>query len=402
MLYDQFAFGSIIVSGQSTVAADAPADALTLVAGTNITITTNASTDTVTITCTASGLSGTGSTDNAVLRADGTGGSTLQASAIVIDDLYTSSPNATVNYVCVKPTGGTTNVGVAIVPKGTGAFSLAVPDGTSTGGNARGASAVDLQTSRSAATQVASGTNSVSIGVLNTASNVQAISIGYNNAVSGVDGIGIGYQNSVSSGDDSGAFGLRNTVNGYQNYAFGSNNTVSGTSDSFAFGSSCTSSGTFGATATGYQSSATRYAMRAHAAGRFSVTGDVQQVEFQLRNKTTNATPTTLFLDGSSTRLTIPSGKILTAKVLIQGAKSDGSAVAVYRRLITIKNVSGTTTLVNSQTLATDYEDNASTDVAITADDTNDALQINVTGITGETWRWHAVVTVASELAYGT
>ncbi len=46
-------FGTIAVSGQSDVVADAAADTLTLEAGTNVTITTDAGTDTVTISATA-------------------------------------------------------------------------------------------------------------------------------------------------------------------------------------------------------------------------------------------------------------------------------------------------------------------------------------------------------------
>ena len=52
-------FGTIVVSGQSNVVADAAPDTLTLVAGTNITLTTNASTDTVTIAASGGGGSGT-------------------------------------------------------------------------------------------------------------------------------------------------------------------------------------------------------------------------------------------------------------------------------------------------------------------------------------------------------
>jgi hypothetical protein len=50
------AFGKIVVAGQSDVDADATSDALTLAAGSNITLTTNASTDTVTIASTVTGL----------------------------------------------------------------------------------------------------------------------------------------------------------------------------------------------------------------------------------------------------------------------------------------------------------------------------------------------------------
>ena len=47
-------FSTVVVAGQSSVVADSTADNLTLVAGTNITITTNASTDTITINSTTS------------------------------------------------------------------------------------------------------------------------------------------------------------------------------------------------------------------------------------------------------------------------------------------------------------------------------------------------------------
>ncbi len=347
------------------------------------------------------GVSGTGSTDNAVLRADGAGGATLQSSAIVIDDLYTTSPNSTVNTVCLKPTGGTTNVNLALVPKGTGAFTLAVPDSSITGGNVRGANSIDISSKRNAATHVASGS--------------EAVVIGCRVLASGSGSVAIGTDASASGGRNSLAM-CGGTASGYETFAFGYSTVASGGNTAIAMGNACTASGDYGSFATGNSCTAsgnisqaignnalaTRRGQWARSAGYFAAAGDCQEVAFLLNTKTTNATPTTLFCTDGASRLTIRSGTMLTAIVKVCGIKSDGSAAAVYWRLVAIKNVGGTTSLVGSvQILGTDIEDNASTDVSITADDTNDALQINVTGIAGETWRWQANVIPAGEIAYG-
>lgn len=55
----QNVFERIVVSGQSDVVADSPTDSLTLVAGTNITITTDAATDSITINSSSGGTAAT-------------------------------------------------------------------------------------------------------------------------------------------------------------------------------------------------------------------------------------------------------------------------------------------------------------------------------------------------------
>lgn len=348
----------------------------------------------------------TGSVDNAVLRADGTGGATLQASAVVIPDNFTASPNATVNHASIQATGVTTNVSVSVVPKGSGSFSLHVPDGTATGGNVRGASAIDLQTSRSAATQVASGLGAVAIGRSNTAAGdlSGSIAIGTNNNAAGRNSgsIAIGLNNTAGDGTQGAcyvAIGSGVSTTGFFAVGIGETLTVSGIG-AVAFGFNNVASGSYADIAGGRDGNATRYGQSSKAAGQFAAQGDAQRVEFIVRNKTTTNAAVTLFLDGSSSRLTIPSGKILHATVHILGSKSDGTAVASYIRQVTIKNVGGTTSLVGTvNTIGTDEA--AGTSIAITADDTNDALQIAVTGVTSETWRWVAVV-YGVELAYGT
>ena len=52
-------------------------------------------------------------------------------------------------------------------------------------------------------------------------------------------------------------------------------------------------------------------------------------------------------------------------------------------------------------TIGTDVEDNVSYDVLIQADNTNDALQVQVTGVVGETLRW-TIHIEGVEIAYGT
>ena len=69
-------FSTIAVSGQSNVVADSTTDTLTLAAGNNITITTDASTDTITINSTASGGSGGSSTQFAKNTFTGDGSTT--------------------------------------------------------------------------------------------------------------------------------------------------------------------------------------------------------------------------------------------------------------------------------------------------------------------------------------
>jgi hypothetical protein len=87
---DQNLFGTFAVAGQSSVVADSTSDTLTLVAGSNITITTNASTDSITINSTASGsgdvVGPASATDNAIARYDQTTGKLIQNSGITIAD----------------------------------------------------------------------------------------------------------------------------------------------------------------------------------------------------------------------------------------------------------------------------------------------------------------------------
>jgi hypothetical protein len=345
------------------------------------------------------GIGGTtGTTDNAILRADGTGGATAQSSALSVSDLATASPNNTINAVQLEVVGGTSSVDLVLTPKGTlggaaGAFIVGpLPDATTTG-NKRGANATEIQNTRPTSgfqDRVVSGAFGVGIG------NQTCI-------VSGAGAVVIGGNSDTASGDSAVIIG-----GGSNNIAAGSNSVVLGGWYCTASGF-CSTSISGGTTASGRYSmaigkgaSALQDGMLAFAHGAFgsndSATGSAQWLLVaSLRATTTNATPTdlsqTAFFGATAGRLIVPSGAVMSLIVRITGVKSDGISVAKYTREVCVKNVSGTTSLVGSiVTIGTDHEDNASTDVSITADDTNDALTIQVTGIASETWRWNAAV----------
>lgn len=224
-----------------------------------------------------------------------------------------------------------------------------------------------------------------------------------NSATNSYTTVGGGSQNSASSsyatvwgGYSNDASGGRATVGG------GDNNDASGTKSTVGGGENNAASSDYATVGGGLSGLADRYGMFAHASGRFSAQGDAQAVEFVMRNKTTNNTATQLFLDGSSSKLTIPSGKILACTINISGIRSTGATGAHYIRKVMIKNVDGTTSLVGAEsTIGEDVEDVAGYDVSVTANDTDDSLDIAVTGATSEIIRWTAVVQ-GLEIAYGT
>jgi hypothetical protein len=410
------------------------------------------------------GIAGsTGSTDNAILRADGTGGSTAQDSALVITD-YSASTQGNVaiqanvagfsvtgvastsvftavghnfianQMVCftsltggsgvlttrayfVRDISGDTfklafqsgggalsistdltagtiapSVAVVIEQQGFGGILSAIPDGTATNGNFRGYGAIELCSSRTAATQVASGIFAAIVGGEgNTASNTRSsVCGGQTNVASGADAFcGGGRASTVSSADAANIGGNQNTASaggaitlgGFQNQATATN-----------------------ALAYGRQGRADRYAIAAHGNINFATPGDSQRFRAVLSKKTTTDAAVEMALDNGTTYLTIPSGKVIFCNIKVVGVKSDGSAVATYERQYAAKNVAGTSTEIYAPvTIGTDNA--AGTTLAISVVDqagaATDYISIQPTGIASETWRWVASVD-AVEVAYGT
>jgi hypothetical protein len=276
-------------------------------------------------------------------------------------------------------------------PSGAGAMFVGLAPSTT----ALGTNAINSQTTRTAATRVASGTSAIVIGD-STASNTEAVAIGAGNTASGSASTAIGWTSSAT-GNNSTALGRATSASADSAVAIGRDVTASATS--VCLGSFNTASANH-AFAFGRRTLADRVGILAHAVERFAADGDAQRIRAVMRCKTTTNSAVEMFLDGSSARLTVPSGKVMAMLVNITGVKSDGSAVAHYVRQYAIKNVSATTSEVYAP-ITIGSDNTASTSIALSANDTNDALKIEVTGIASETWRWVASVD-AVEVAYGT
>ncbi len=142
----------------------------------------------------------------------------------------TSAPNATVYVDSFTSVSSTTDADVAIVPKGGGAFLLDIPNGSVSGGNKRGLNAIDLQSSRSGSTQVASGNYAITGGYGNTASGTAATAFGSENVASGLGASALGgFTNNSNGSYSSVGGGLSNIANNnYATVTGGRSNTAGG------------------------------------------------------------------------------------------------------------------------------------------------------------------------------
>jgi hypothetical protein len=153
--------------------------------------------------------------------------------------------------------GSDTNIPLVLQPKGTGALQAQQTDSTATGGNARGANAVDWQTTRGGASQVASATASVLAGgFANTVGGVYSgVLAGLGNSGSGTASTALGGQNQTSSGSYSAALGgYGNSSTGFYGFV-GEGYANSTTSNSVIATQSATMNGTTAVTLSGSNAS---------------------------------------------------------------------------------------------------------------------------------------------------
>lgn len=117
-----------------------------------------------------------------------------------------------------------------------------------------------------------------------------------------------------------------------------------------------------------------------------------------LSGQTTTATPTEIYVDGVATnRIDVATGTTYGFEIVLTAIQTAGTgtgSVWMHKYKGAIKNIGGTTSIVGTVTEETIAEDSGATNwsAAVTADDTNDALTIDVTGEASKTIEWVAKV----------
>ena len=232
-------------------------------------------------------------------------------------------------------------------------------------------------------------------GASNTTSNsYTTISGGYDNQVDNDYGVVGGGNNNTSTSTYSVVSG------GQNNLATAAGSTVGGGASNHATANFATVSGGSSNTAgaerscvSGGQSAVTRHhSANAHSSGRFSANGDAQLQRVPSMGASANTTRRVLYPSGATQNLVIQPNQAVGFIAYISCKTDQATPVqsAKYRieGQITRDNANNTVLEWFSPTTVYEHADLAGCSVDAAADDTNEALQIRVTGIAATNIRW--------------
>ena len=226
----------------------------------------------------------------------------------------------------------------------------------------------------------ATGADSLAFGRTTQATTSYATAIGYNCLASGTYGVALGYQ-AQATGNNSIAAGASST------YAERANATAHG---SVALGGAYANG--VDSVAIGASAKSTQIGKISFSNDNFSAVGDSQGGQFILRADTTDATATVLTTNNSTAAATNQIVAVSDTCITFDGtitAMQDGAqAYASWRIEGLLVNDGGTTTLANSATTVIDNQ--SSWVMALSADNTNNALAITCTGEASHNIRWVA------------
>ena len=274
-------------------------------------------------------------------------------------------------------------------------------------GNARGANATDFQFVRESVSRVASGAGSfIAGGEHNQVSGANSMAAaGSHNEVSGQFCLVSGEHNEIT-GNHSSAFGDLHVVSGNKSTAYGSSHIISAET-AYAEGDGNIVSGVGGhaegtlnecagdySHAEGCNAKTYNDYQHAKASVGFSnpsELGEAQYTNIIARKETEDNTPSKLFV-GEEDYVYLAANKMNTFRVLVVAASDDNTEGAGYefKGLIKKDATSASTALIGSVTKTVIAESVSAWDAAVTADTTNGALDITVTGEAEKVIRWVA------------
>lgn len=320
--------------------------------------------------------------------------------------------NLSTTVYALIPDTSDPNVDIALISKGNGALIQSIPDGTIVGGNKRGARSTDLQGigARTAATQVASGADSLTAGNSNTASNTQSVALGLNNNAAGTQAIALGSGNgataaqavavgagNTASGTQSFAAGNTNISSGVQSIALGGSNTASGP-QSFAVGGNGSASGAYSFTFARFGLTNGRSSSYAFGTEGSVAAGRQQGIGIGLVMTTTGATPTRATANNAAAstanQLTLQNNSTVyvLGHVLARDTVTNDVAYWEVKAVAKRGAAAANTTILGTPSVTKLFADTAAATwtITISADTTNGALAIDVTGAGTNAIRWHA------------
>lgn len=305
-------------------------------------------------------------------------GSRGSASLVAFSESYDSaSPNNVVGASRFLATGGLSSIDTVLQPKGTGAVLAQRSDSTATGGNKRGANAVDLQTSRAAAANVASGLSSVIVGgASNTTSSQNGVVVGGsgNSATTGTNiFIGGGSSNSAS--------GAYSTISG------GANNTLTGQYSAISGGARASDRAREGVDVFG-------------SANAGLATGAAQRSSMVLYKQTTDATANQAMVSNGSAasggnQVTLANNSAYYCKINIVAWRSADTTAKSWTGVALIRRgANAAATVLVFGSISSDAGDAslAACSITLSADTTYGCLKVGVTGLAAVTINFVAEV----------
>lgn len=376
---------------------------------------------TVTITPTTSTIDGAATltlltNQGAMIVSDGTnystqrGGAGLQAISNMTDTWnaggttfnaikmnVTDTASAAASLLLDLQVGGTSKFSIRKdgVFQTTAPFSLQIPDSTTTGGNARGSNAVDLQYSRTAATQVASGTASFTAGQKNTASSTSTVALTEGANASAAYAVAIGY-NSTASASGAVVLGYSGTASGTQSGGFGNLSLVSGNYAAALSTYYATANGEYGVAIGNLSSNRSINRAMNYSSGIFATNYDNQIGWYVMKRITTDATAGTVLTTdaaapGTTNTPVLPNNSAYTFDCYVIARRTDSADYGAWSIVGAIRrdaNAAATAILGTPTVTALATPAGAWTAPAATANTTRGSLEITVAGAAAETVRW--------------